>query len=141
MSINFYCEDVKSLPLARVNLRNWISSVIREENKATGNLNFIFCSDDYLLRINQEFLQHDFYTDIITFDYVEGQVVSGDIFISVERVKENAHAFKVSFQNELNRVIIHGVLHLLGYQDKKIEYKDEMTKKEDYYLLKMQELE
>lgn len=136
MSINFYIEDVSGLRLAKGVLRSWISSTVREENKRTGDLNFIFCSDEYLLRINQQYLEHDYYTDIITFDYVSGVVVSGDIFISVDRVKENALVYKVSFQDELNRIMIHGVLHLIGYQDKEAGHKALMTEKEDYYLSK-----
>ena len=139
MSINFYTEDVSGLRLAKGVLRSWISSTIREENKRPGDLNFIFCSDEYLLRINQQYLEHDYYTDIITFDYVSGVVVSGDIFISVDRVKENALVYKVSFQDELNRIMIHGVLHLIGYQDKETGHKALMTEKEDYYLSKRSE--
>jgi rRNA maturation RNase YbeY len=140
VSINFYYEDVTALHLDKGSLRGWISSAIREENQKAGNLNFIFCSDGYLLKINQEFLKHDYYTDVVTFDYVEGDLVSGDIFVSVERVSENAGIYQVSFQNELERVIIHGVLHLLGYGDEDIEHKIEMTKKENYYLAGRQEL-
>ncbi|MDD4193495.1 MAG: rRNA maturation RNase YbeY [Mangrovibacterium sp.] len=139
MSINFYIEDVYGLHLAKVNLRSWIKSAIKEENRKTGDLNFIFCSDEYLLRMNQQYLEHDFYTDIITFDYVAGLVISGDIFISVDRVKENAGVYRVRFEDELNRIMIHGVLHLLGYQDKEAEQKKIMTEKEDYYLGKVVE--
>lgn len=137
MSINFYTEDISGLQLAKVNLRSWIRSAIKEESKKAGDLNFIFCSDEYLLRINQQYLDHDYYTDIITFDYVTGVTVSGDIFISVDRVKENAGLYRVTFEDELNRIIIHGVLHLLGYRDKETEHKALMTEKEDYYLQKM----
>lgn len=140
MSINFYIEDVSGLPLAKVNLRSWIKSAIKEENKKAGDLNFIFCSDEYLLSMNQQYLEHDYYTDIITFDYVTGIVVSGDIFISIDRVKENAGLYEVSFENELKRIMIHGVLHLLGYQDKEAEHKKIMNEKEDYYLGKFIEL-
>jgi len=141
VSINFYIEDISGLQLAKVNLRNWIKSAIKEENKKAGDLNFIFCSDEYLLRINQQYLEHDYYTDIITFDYVAGVVISGDIYISVERVTENAGVYKVSFENELKRIMIHGVLHLLGYQDKEAGHKKIMTEKEDYYLQKIVELQ
>ena len=140
MSINFYTEDISALHLAKGDLRNWIKSVIKGEKKKTGSLNFIFCSDEYLLRINQQYLEHDYYTDIITFDYVTGSVISGDIFISVDRVKENAGVYKVSFSAELNRIMIHGVLHLLGYMDKEVEHKRIMTEKEDYYLSKKSDL-
>lgn len=140
MSINFYNEDISALRLAKGDLRNWINSVIKEEKRKTGDLNFIFCSDEYLLRINQQYLEHDYYTDIITFDYVTGSVISGDIFISIDRVKENAGVYQVSFSTELNRIMIHGVLHLLGYKDKEVEHKKIMTEKEDYYLLKKSDL-
>jgi rRNA maturation RNase YbeY len=140
VSINFYNEDISALRLAKGDLRNWINTVIKEEKKKTGDLNFILCSDEYLLRINQEYLEHDYYTDIITFDYVTEPVISGDVFISVDRVKENAAIYKVSFSAELNRIMIHGVLHLLGYMDKEVEHKRIMTEKEDYYLSKRSDL-
>lgn len=141
MSINFYYEDVTVLRLAKRNLRTWINLAVREESKRTGEINFIFCSDEYLLQVNQQYLEHDYYTDIITFDYVEGDIVSGDIFISTDRIKENAVIFKVSFADELNRIMIHGILHLLGYQDKEAEQKRLMTEKEDHYLSKLTENE
>jgi len=99
-----------------------------------GFLNFIFCSDNYLLKINVEHLNHDTYTDIITFDYSKEDRISGDIFISIDRVEENAKSHKTSFENELHRVIIHGVLHLLGYGDKEPGQKAEMRQKEDFCL-------
>ncbi len=109
----------------------WISKVILSENKNEGEINYIFCDDDYLLKINIEHLQHDFYTDIISFDYSIGNEINGDIFISIDRVKENAQDFNVSFDDELKRVIIHGILHYCGYKDK--SHKDEMLmrQKED----------
>ena len=137
MNINFYFEDISDLHLPKRKIRNWINSAICEENKKSGDLSFIFCSDDYLLSINQQYLEHDYYTDIITFDYVEGDLVSGDIFISVERVRENSKFFKVLFMNELFRIMIHGVLHLLEYKDKQAEQKKIMTEKENYYLDKI----
>lgn len=140
MSINFYIEGISGLHLAKANLRSWIKSAVKEESKRAGDLNFIFCNDEYLLLINQQYLGHDYYTDIITFDYVTDVVISGDIYISVERVKENAGVYHVSFENELNRIMIHGVLHLLGYQDKEADQKRIMTQKEDYYLKKIEEL-
>ena len=138
MRISFYYEDVAALRLDKRRLRNWIRSAIREEGKKTGELNLIFCSDRALLKINQEFLKHDDYTDVITFDNVEGDMISGEVFISVERVRENAGLYEVSFQDELDRIMIHGVLHLLGYQDKSIEHKVVMTEREEYYLGKRQ---
>jgi len=132
--ILFYHEDVKPLKLERRKIKSWISSVIISENKKTGSINFIFCSDDYLLNVNKQYLDHDYYTDIITFDYVEGKIISGDIFISVDRVADNASKFQVSFDEELRRILVHGVLHLLGYPDKDPAEKTVMTGKEDHYL-------
>ena len=97
---------------------NWISKVITSENKIEGEINYIFCDDEYLLEINQQYLNHDTLTDIISFDYSIGNEISGDIFISVERVKENAEVFKVSFDEEIKRVMAHGILHYCGYKDK-----------------------
>jgi len=99
-------------------ISNWISNVIKSENKKVGEINYIFCDDEYLLQINQEHLQHDFYTDIISFDYTVGNEINGDVFVSVERVKDNALDFNVSFEEELKRVLVHGVLHYCGYKDK-----------------------
>ena len=104
------------------------------ENKNIENLSFIFCSDEYLLKINKNYLTHDFYTDVISFDYTEENLVSGDIFISIDRVKENAIIFSSSIKDELHRIIIHGLLHLLGYSDKTPRLKAIMKDKEDFYL-------
>ena len=112
----------------------WIINSIINESKRVGELGFIFCTDEYLLEKNIQFLDHDTYTDIITFDYCEGDIISGDIFVSVERVTENANAFGVDFEDELDRVLIHGVLHLAGYQDKSKEEVNTMREKEDFYL-------
>ena len=112
----------------------WIINSIINESKIVGQLSFIFCEDEYLLEKNIQFLKHDTYTDIITFDYCEGDIISGDIFVSVERVTENADKFGVNFENELDRVIIHGVLHLAGYKDKSKEEANTMREKEDFYL-------
>jgi len=110
---------------------DWISRVIESENKKEGEINYIFCDDDYLLKINQEHLQHDFYTDIISFDYTIGNEINGDIFISIDRVKENADDFNATFDDELKRVIIHGILHYCGYKDKSKEDESLMRQKED----------
>ncbi|WP_304199657.1 rRNA maturation RNase YbeY [Flavobacterium alvei] len=112
-------------------IRVWISNVIGSENKKTGEINYIFCDDEYLLEINKEHLQHDYYTDIISFDYTVGNEISGDMFISIDRVKENAQDFNVSFDEELKRVIVHGVLHYCGYKDKSEEDELLMRSKED----------
>jgi probable rRNA maturation factor len=109
----------------------WISSVIFSENKTEGEINYIFCDDDYLLEINKQHLNHDYYTDIISFDYSIGNDLHGDIFISVDRVKENAQEYSVSFIEELKRVMAHGVLHYCGYKDKNEEDEKQMRQKEN----------
>ncbi|HEY0899783.1 MAG TPA: rRNA maturation RNase YbeY [Sphingobacteriaceae bacterium] len=135
--VHFFSEDLVFTLKQKTNVRNWIQSTIIAEGYALDELNFIFCSDTYLLTINQQYLDHDTYTDIITFDNSEEEDrITGDIFISVERVRENANHFGVAFEDELHRVIIHGTLHLLGYPDKTKAEKTRMTQKEDEYLAK-----
>lgn len=133
--IRFFTEDISFILKQKSAIRNWIDLTIRSESYRLKELNFIFCSDAYLLEMNQGYLNHDTFTDIITFDNSEeeGRII-GDIFISVERVRENAITFGVSETNELHRVMIHGVLHLLGYADKGKEKKAQMTDKENQYL-------
>ncbi|MFP5437660.1 MAG: rRNA maturation RNase YbeY [Bacteroidia bacterium] len=114
---------------------NWLSEVIESEDKTEGEINYIFCDDAYLLEKNIEFLNHDTLTDIISFDYTMGNLLSGDIFISVERVKENAADFNVSFDEELRRVMAHGILHYCGYKDKTEADEQLMRSKEDEKLL------
>ena len=114
----------------------WISSSIIDEGFKEGELNYIFCSDKYLLELNIKHLNHNTLTDIISFDYTMGKLISGDIFISVDRVKENAKLFDVSFDDELHRVMIHGVLHYCGFKDKSPEDKIKMRFKENFHLLK-----
>lgn len=109
----------------------WIENVINSENKSLGEISYIFCDDEYLLEINKQYLNHDYYTDIISFDYTENEFVSGDIFISIDRVKENASDYGVSFDNELKRVIIHGILHFCGYKDKSQDEERMMRLKEE----------
>ncbi len=111
--------------------RSWITAVILSENKTLGEINYVFCDDSYLLNINQQFLQHDTFTDIISFDYTLGNLISGDIFISIERVLENATTYNVDFSNELTRVMSHGVLHYCGYKDKSPEEQLLMRQKEN----------
>lgn len=134
MSVQYYIEDVPFPTLKRRKTSNWIKGAVIFEGKKVGNISFIFCSDNYLLDVNKKYLSHDYFTDIITFDYVEGNIINGDIFISVNRVGENAKEFSKTFGNELHRILIHGVLHLLGYKDKKRTDKKLMTQKEDYFL-------
>ena len=115
-------------------ISEWLKHAIRLEKKALGEINYIFCDDEYLLKKNQDFLNHDTLTDIITFDYSEENKLSADIFISIERVKENALIFAVPFEKELKRVIIHGILHLIGYKDKSEEETKTIRSKENFYL-------
>jgi probable rRNA maturation factor len=109
----------------------WVGAIIKSESKSLGEINYIFCDDDYLLDINIKHLNHDYYTDIITFNYCEGDLISGDLFISTDRVKDNAQTYQVSFEEELLRVMSHGVLHLIGYNDKSEAEERIMRKKED----------
>lgn len=120
-----------------IDISNWISNLIIEEHCSEGELNYVFCSDDYLHKINVEFLNHDTLTDIISFDYSVGKKLHGDIYISVERVKENATIYNMTFDNELARVMAHGVLHYCGYKDKSKEEANVMRSKEEYYLSKL----
>jgi len=112
-------------------VRQWVAEVVRRRGMTVGNINYLFCDDEYLLQVNRQYLDHDTYTDIITFDYVAGGLVSGDILISVERVGENAQQFGVPFEQELHRVVIHGVLHLLGQGDKSPDEATEMRRQEE----------
>ncbi|MCL7988688.1 rRNA maturation RNase YbeY [Sphingobacterium sp. lm-10] len=134
--ITFFVEEIDFTLKQKQKIRQWIGDTIKAEGFGrVGELNFIFCSDAYLLEINKQYLNHDTFTDIVTFDSSEEEhVVSGDIFISVDRIQENAQKFDVPESDELHRVIIHGVLHLCGYLDKKAEDKKLMTAKEDHYL-------
>jgi rRNA maturation RNase YbeY len=133
--IHFFNEDIQYLVRRKTLLRNWILLTIKAEKRKLEEISFILCSDQFLLQINQEFLDHEDYTDIITFQYNEsGQKIQGDIYISLERVRENAIKYNQRLLDEIHRIIIHGVLHLIGYQDKSINDKEEMSRKEDYYL-------
>jgi probable rRNA maturation factor len=135
--INFYTEDTAYNLKNKRLIKQWLEAAIVAEAYVLEELNFIFCSDAYLLRINQDFLQHNDYTDVITFDNSETpKTILGDIFISIDRIKENAAAFKVALADELCRIMIHGTLHLLGYTDKTKPTKIAMTAKEDFYLAK-----
>ena len=130
-------EYIKTEDITEINQnKKWLNQVISNEAKEEGDITYIFCDDDYLLEKNIRFLNHNTLTDVITFDYCEGNSVSGDIFISIERVKENSEIFKVDFLTELNRVMVHGLLHLLGYKDKTEKESNLMRKKENYYLSK-----
>lgn len=138
-AIHFFEEDVTYKLKDKLKVKQWIKDTIAAEGYKLQELTYIFCSDAYLLQINQQYLDHDTYTDIITFDNseIEGEIV-GDIFISIPRIRENAVKFKVPEADELHRVIIHGALHLLGYKDKTPADNKNMTQKEDHYLAKRQ---
>ena len=132
--ISYFFEDT-DFQFKKKTLNNkWLRLVAESEIRRVGQINIIFCSDNYILDINQQYLQHDYFTDIITFDYCEGDVLAGDLFISVDTVRENAIEYGTEFEDELNRVIVHGVLHLIGYDDHCDEDIAQMRKKEDYYL-------
>jgi rRNA maturation RNase YbeY len=133
-AIHFFSEDTRFEPKDKRALRHWLQNVVRAEKQELETLNFIFCSDQYLLTINRQYLDHDTYTDIITFDNSEGDTINGDVFISIDRVNENAATLNLAKRDELHRVMVHGVLHLLGYTDKGKAKKQEMTAKEDHYL-------
>ena len=133
--IHFFSEDTAYKLKEKILVRNWIRDTIIAEGYSLGELNFIFSSDDYLLDINKQYLNHDTYTDIITFDNSDTEkLIIGDIFISIDRVRENYKKFEVTERDELHRVMIHGTLHLLGYPDKGTKAKKIMTAKEDHYL-------
>lgn len=131
MAIYFASENTNFDLKEKMKVKKWITTIIKAQSKKVGDISYVFCDDDYLIQVNREYLNHDTYTDIITFDYVEGNLVSGDIMISVERVKENAEKFNATFEQELHRVIIHGILHLLGQADKSDEDAAMMRKKEE----------
>jgi len=134
MAISYHTEDCTLRFGNRRTVNRWIADTIAAEGRKRGDIAVIFCSDDYLLEINRKHLEHDYYTDIITFDYGEEDWVSGDLFISIDTVRSNAQEYGVSFLQELHRVIIHGVLHLCGYGDKSPSEAEIMRAKEDFYL-------
>ena len=118
MAIAFYAEDTKLPAIKKRAVGNWVKEVAATYGKKVGDISYIFCSDEKILEVNRQYLQHDYYTDIITFDYCEGDRLSGDLFISLDTVRTNAEQFGASYDNELHRVIIHGILHLCGINDK-----------------------
>lgn len=130
----FHSEDVKFILIEKPAIVSWLSLCIERENKTPNDVSFVFCSDKFLHKMNIEHLKHNTLTDIITFDYCEGEKIIGEMFLSIDRIKENAKKFKNSFEDELHRVMIHGILHLCGYKDKTIEDQKVMSKKEDFYL-------
>ena len=133
--IHYFFENVEQFPIES-NITNWLENLIQSETKKVGEINYIFCDDEYLLQVNKDFLDHDYYTDIITFDYVKGKIISGDIFVSLQRVKDNSSTLSTEYDEELKRVLAHGILHLCGYKDKSQEDETIMREKENYYLNK-----
>ena len=127
-------QFIKTKPIPVKNYTGWIKKVVHSEKKIVGDIIFIFCNDDYLLEKNIQFLNHHTLTDVITFDYCEDKKISGDILISIDRVIENAKLFNVTFLKELDRVMVHGLLHLLGYNDKTKKDSKLMRIKEDFYI-------
>ena len=134
MNIDFNFTDAEFSFSDLEKVKKWIVNTIENEHCFMGNITYIFCSDNYLLDVNKKYLNHDYFTDVITFDYVKNKVISGDIFISIDRTKENAEIYNVSHETELLRVMIHGVLHLIGYDDLTDEQEYEIHSKEDFYL-------
>ncbi|WP_225000093.1 rRNA maturation RNase YbeY [Cesiribacter sp. SM1] len=133
--INFFEEDIQFKLPQKTKIRTWIKNVVKTEGADISEINYIFCSDPYLKQVNIDYLQHDYFTDIITFDNSDQEeILEGDIFISIDRIRENSTDFSSSFDQELRRVIIHGVLHLLGYRDKSADEQTQMRQKEDQYL-------
>jgi len=131
LAINFFIEDIDFKIKDKKIIRDWIKCVAKLEGKRIGDINYIFGSDEYVKEINVNYLKHDYYTDIVTFNYNESDCLNSDVYISIDRVKENAKYFASSFDDEFYRVIIHGILHLLGYQDKDFNDQKVMRRKEE----------
>lgn len=132
--INIFFEETPEFDLTNLKIEQNIEKLAESENRTLGDISYILCSDNYLLEINRQYLNHDYFTDVITFDYSEENVISGDIFISVDTVADNAKEYNVTFEIELERVMVHGVLHLVGYNDKSDSEVKQMRAKENQYL-------
>lgn len=132
--IRYFQEDTDFVFKHKLLNNKWLKFVAESEVRSLGEIGIIFCSDNYILDVNMKYLQHDYFTDIITFDYCEGNTLSGDLFISVDSVRDNADFYGTEFEDELNRVIVHGLLHLIGYDDHSESEQKMMRSKEDYYL-------
>jgi rRNA maturation RNase YbeY len=132
--IQFFYENLPES--VNTEYTTWLKDIILSEDKKLGEINYIFCDDEYLLKVNQDYLQHDYYTDIITFDYVKGKTISGEIFVSLQRISDNASTLSKNYEEELRRVLAHGILHLCGYKDKTKEEELLMRSKEDFYIAK-----
>lgn len=132
--ISYYTQDTDFVFKGKQFNNKWLRMVAESEIKRIGDISIIFCSDNYILDVNMKYLQHDYFTDIITFDYCEGDRLSGDLFISIDSVRENAKFYNTEFNEELNRVMVHGILHLIGYDDHTQKDQKLMRTKENYYL-------
>jgi rRNA maturation RNase YbeY len=132
--VRFYYQDTDFVFKPKLRTKQWLNAVALNETRSLGAVSIIFCSDNYVLDTNVRYLHHDYFTDIITFDYCEGKILSGDLFISVDSVRENSIHFNTKFDDELDRVIVHGLLHLIGYDDHTPEDQKMMRSKEDHYL-------
>lgn len=132
--VSYFLQDIDFVFKHKRLNNSWLKLVAESEIKKLGNINIIFCSDNYILDVNVKYLGHDYFTDIITFDYCEKDILSGDLFISIDTVRDNAEFYKTEFNDELNRVIVHGLLHLIGYDDHTQEEQKIMREKENYYL-------
>ncbi|MFK7808234.1 MAG: rRNA maturation RNase YbeY [Saprospiraceae bacterium] len=137
-SIRFFNDDVNYRILNRRKIRSWLLSVAEEEGYTIASINIILCSDNQLLSVNKEHLKHDFYTDIITFDYSQENILEGELYVSIDRVKSNAKSQQVNTSTELHRVFVHGLLHMCGFSDKTAEEKTEMRQLENHYLKQFQ---
>ncbi|BDX37535.1 endoribonuclease YbeY [Tenuifilaceae bacterium CYCD] len=131
MPIKYQSQDIKFVLKEKRKISRWINDVIKSHQRKLGNVSYIFCSNDYILDLNKQYLNHNYFTDIITFDYCSDNIVEGDIFISIDTVLDNSHRFKTNFSDELLRVIIHGVLHLVGFSDKTAKQQKQMRVLED----------
>ncbi len=134
MAINFFQQDCNFSPPQKQLTKNWIKKVVQTHGFKLGTINYIFCSDDEILRINLQYLNHNYFTDIITFPYKEGNIISSDMYISIDTVRSNSEKYKQNFYDELNRVMIHGVLHLVGFNDKTKGEKEKMRREEEVCL-------
>ena len=132
--VSYFLQDIDFVFKHKRLNNSWLKLVAESEIKKLGNINIIFCSDNYILDVNVKYLGHDYFTDIITFDYCEKDILSGDLFISIDTVRDNAEFYKTEFNDELNRVIVHGLLHLIGYDDHTPDEQKIMREKENYYL-------
>lgn len=141
MPVYFHSEDTRFELKGKKIYKQWVEIIVQEHHKTVQNLNIIFSSNEYLLELNRKYLNHNYYTDVITFDYTHENAVSGDIFVSIDQVRLNCQDQEVTFENELARVMIHGVLHLLGYDDSTHESAMEMRLKEDWALKSLREVE